>query len=153
MKRVAASLVVLVVSALVAIACTSAPTASPAGTTAPVATLLEGVALPTLAVWPLPANWACGGVGLEGTVTLEGSPGEGVYGLWTRTPPAAGTPYPPQRVPITWPPGYRAVFGPTMTIQDSQGEVVASAGTDLQEQSRLGDLLICIEGDRIEMLR
>ena len=110
-------------------------TASPSGSSAAI-----GDPLPTLRAWPLPANYACAGIGMEAPLVIAGSPEEGVYGQWTND----------RHVPIKWPPGYRAVYAPALTIRDPAGQVIATAGADLL-QPRLGGLLICL-GPEIEML-
>jgi hypothetical protein len=99
-----------------------------------------GDPLPTLAIWPLPPNYGCAGVGMQAPLVLAGSPEEGVYGLWTQN----------RHVPIRWPPGYRVIYAPELTIVNPGGGIIARAGADLLQQ-RLGGLLICL-GPQIEML-
>lgn len=126
-------LTLLALAAVVASACTS---------TSPTGTRPAGDPLPVLAPWPLPTNYACGGVGMGPELTLEGSHADGVYALLNGS----------QRIPIRWPPGYTAMYDPQLSVRDPQGVVVGQAGTDLEQDTLTGGLLICVEGSQIEML-
>lgn len=106
----------------------------------PSETVALGDPLPTLADWPLPSNWACGGVGMMPLI-LQGSPDEGVFALWQGT----------KHVPIEWPPGYSVSYLPTLTVRDPLGAVVATTGTDLVP-GRLPGLLVCTMPAVIDML-
>lgn len=116
--------------------CQTTASASPVGPT------MTGLALPTLSVWPLPSNAACGGVGLGPTpFTLEGSPADGVYGLL-----ASG-----KRIPTQWPPGYFATFDPELAIHAPDGSVIAGAGDSL-DVGGIGGLFICTTPDVVQFL-
>jgi len=126
----------LFVVALSTVACVAAPTRSPTPTQ-PV-----GLALATFAVWPLPSNSACAGVGLGPLpFTLEGSPSEGVYGLL-----GSG-----KKIQTIWPPGYIAQFTPLLVVLDPNGRVVARAGLNLDIDEPLG-LVPCVGPDMIAMV-
>lgn len=91
----------------------------------------SGMPLPTLVVWPMPTNPTCGGVVLgPPPFTLEGSPTDGVYGLL-----GSG-----HRVPVLWPPGYRALFTPTLVVVDPSGNIVARAGLRIDIDHPIGSV-------------
>lgn len=99
------------------------------------ATPSTGLALPTLAGWPLPSDEVCDMVGLgPRPFTLEGSLADGVYGL-----NGDG-----ERIPTQWPPGYVATFTPALAVHAPDGTIVAKAGDDLYGAIR-GGLAICLE--------
>jgi len=85
---------------------------------------------------------ACGGVGMGPVLTLQGSEADGVYGLLNNT----------QHIPIKWPPGYRAVFEPSLMVLAPNGTPVAKLGDDLLQPQIRGGLIVCTEGTQIEMI-
>jgi hypothetical protein len=120
---------VLAVVAFLASAC--GPSAVPGS---PSPTAISGLPLPTLEPWPFPSNSACGGVQLGPTLTLQGSPADGVYAQWGD-----------RRLPTRWPPGYVAQFTPNLVVRAPDGTVAATAGTDLTV-GRIAGLTICTGG-------
>jgi hypothetical protein len=44
------------------------------------------------------------------------------------------------------------MYDPQLSVRDPQGVVVGQAGTDLEQDTLTGGLLICVEGSQIEML-
>jgi len=139
LRRVALPLVAL--SCLVA-GCYSGAHSTPSVTPTASASPVPGLPLPTLPVWPLPSNSACGGVGLgPDPFTLEGSPSDGVYGR-------LGSGY---RIPTQWPPGYFATFEPKLAVHAPDGSVIAHAGDSL-DVIEMGGLYLCTTPDVIQFL-
>jgi hypothetical protein len=119
----------------------SAPIPPPSVQPTPSSSAVAGLPLPTLHDWPFPSDGvACGGEYLESPLTLEGNPSDGVYAQWGN-----------RRLPTQWPPGYVATFTPDLVVYAPSGDIVAHAGTDLN-QPRVGNLLPCTSAGGVDFL-
>jgi len=125
------------------VACAPAPKS--AASNQSTAGVLPSRAIELPSVTPPPGVTACVGQDLEPDAVLAGNVADDPQ-VWIQ--------WQDKRVPVSWPPGYYAVFGPELTIFAPDGQLVARAGDDIvKDPQRWPGLLVCASTLSVDVFR